>query len=179
VKSGLESNQSFDDKQYYYGLQSGFDIKAWNPDSALAQFNILDYPFALTRMIMGNDPRWMPRGSALPTFLVGIDQVIPQDADPRTLAGDDSAFPRFRFEAAYRTLVGHVGGQPAFFEVNFRHYHEIGASETVVSASLDRYTYVAAALLLPKGMYVSYSAGKLPLDAEDDRVFELGFHYGF
>jgi hypothetical protein len=28
-------------------------------------------------------------------------------------------------------------------------------------------------------MYISYAMGKLPLDAEEDRVYELGFRYSF
>ncbi|MGA1794562.1 MAG: hypothetical protein ACMUIL_01780 [bacterium] len=179
VDAGMESNQSFTKKQYYYGLHAGLDVKAWNPDSTLAKYNILDYPFALTRYLLGNDPKWMPRGSVLPTLLVGIDQVNPQDNDPRELAGDDTDFARIRMEASYRTLVGHMNGHSTFFEMNFRYYQELDPVDTIKDATLDQYTSLSAALLLPRGMYISYATGRLPLDAEEDRVYELGFRYSF
>jgi hypothetical protein len=121
----------------------------------------------------------MPRGSVFPPFLLAIDQVSPKDDDPRELAGDDSDFARLRFEAAYKTQVGHINGEATFFEADFRHYQEINPSETIKDVSLDQYTALSFALLLPKGMYISYTTGKLPLDAEEDRIYELGFNYSF
>ena len=179
IDAGIESNQSFTTKQYYYGGHAALDVKAWNPNSALAKFNFLDYPFSISRLMIGNDEEWEPRGSALPTVLIGIDQVKPQDQDPRTLAGDSSDYARVRGEIAFKTLVGEIKGQSTYFEANLRHYRELSPSATTKAASLDQYTYFVAALQLPEGMFVSYSTGKLPMDAQKDKVYELGFNYNF
>jgi hypothetical protein len=176
---GIESDQSFSQKQYTYGGHLGFDIKGWNPDSPWARFNIFDYPFAATRLLLQNDTAWSPRGSALPTVIVGVDQVTPTGNDPRAMVGDESDFPRFKLEAGYRTMAGHINGEAAFFEANVRYYQELGASAAVKAASLDHATVFTAVLLLPKGMYVSYSVGRLPFDVKDSQVYEIGFHYKF
>jgi hypothetical protein len=179
-EGGLEANQTFSEKRYYYGGRFAIDVKAWNPASAWAKFDILDYPFAFTRRyIFNSDPEWMPRGSALPTLLAGIDMVEPSSGDPRAAVGDGSSFARWRLEVGYRTLVGHVDGYAAFFEATVRHYQEINPSGAVRSASLDRSTVFSAALLFPKGLFVSYSTGKLPFDQKDSSVYSAGWQYKF
>ena len=181
AKGGLESDQSFDNKQYYYGLHLGFVARGWNADeSALAKFNILDYPAALLRILSGVDSKWRPRGSAFPEFLVGIDHVEPEDDNPRkTMANDDSSFDRVRLEASFRTLAATYKNASAFLEANFRHYEELSPSESVEDAGLDSYTYFTVALTMPSanGIYVSYTTGELPMDHKDDQVYELGFKY--
>jgi hypothetical protein len=176
---GIESNQTFSKKQYVYGGHVALDIKGWNPESPWARFNLFDYPFAATRLLLGNDTEWSPRGSALPTVLVGIDQVMPTGNNPRALAGDTSDFARLRFEASYRTLVGHIKGQAAFFEADVRYYQELRPSAAVKAASADHSTVFTALLLLPKGVFLSYSTGRLPFDLKNSRVYEAGFHYSF
>lgn len=176
---GIEADQTFSKKQYVYGGHLALDIKGWNSESPWAKFNLFDYPFALTRLLLGNDTTWSPRGSALPTVLVGIDQVIPTGNDPRARAGDTSDFARLRFEASYRTLVGHITGQAVFFEADVRYYQELYPSAAVKAASADHSTVFTAVLLLPKGAFVSYSTGRLPFDLQNSRVYEVGFHYSF
>jgi hypothetical protein len=176
---GIESDQSFSQKQYTYGGHLAFDIKGWSPDSPWARFNIFDYPFAATRLVLQNDKVWSPRGSAFPTVMVGVDEVMPTGDDPRAMVGDKGDFPRFKVQAGYRTLVGHINGEAAFFEANVRYYQELGAAAAVKAASLDHATVFTAVLLLPKGTYVSYSTGRLPFDVKDSQVYELGFHYKF
>jgi hypothetical protein len=179
VNGGIESDQSFSQKQYTYGGHLALDIKGWNPDSPWARFNFFDYPFAATRLLLQNDTSWSPRGSALPSVIAGIDQVMPTGDDPRAKVGDKSDFPRLKFETGYRTLVGYIGGESAFFEANFRYYQELGASAAVKAASLDHATVFTAVLLLPRNTYVSYSVGRLPFDVKDSQVYELGFQYKF
>jgi hypothetical protein len=180
---GLESDQSFIKKQYYYGVHASLLAKGWNADrSALAKFNIVDYPAALLRLLSGADSRWRPRGSAFPEFLIGLDHLEPNDDSPRqTLAGDDSGYERARVEVSYRTLAAVYKEASLFLEANFRHYREISPSAEIKAAGLDEHTYFTVALLMPQanGLYLSYTTGKLPLDAEDDQVYELGFKYQF
>jgi hypothetical protein len=180
---GLEADQTFDHKQYYYGLHAGILAKGWNSDkSFFARFNILDYPAALLRWISGVDKQWRPRGSAFPEFLIGVDHVDPNEETPReTLAGDDSSFERIRFEASFRTLAAAFNNADVFLEANYRYYQEINPSYRVEAEGLDVYSYFTIALVMPKanGLYVSYTTGKLPLDSKDDQVYELGFKYQF
>lgn len=179
ANGGIESDQSFSQKQYTYGGHLALDIKGWNPDSPWARFNVFDYPFAVTRLFLKNDAEWSPRGSAFPTVMVGVDQVMPTGHNPRAMVGDTSDFSRFKLQAGYRTMVGHINGQAAFFEANVRYYQELGASAAVKAASLDSTTVFTAVLLLPKGMFVSYSTGRLPFDVKDSQVYEAGFQYSF
>lgn len=183
AKGGLESDQSFNTKQYYYGLHAGLIAKGWNANkSVLARFNILDYPTALLRLISGADKHWRPRGSSFPEFLIGIEHVDPDSDTPReTLAGDDSSYERIRFEASFRTLAVTYNNSDAFLEANYRHYEEISPSDSVEATGLDTYSYFTIALVMPKanGLYLSYTSGELPLDRKNDQVYELGFKYKF
>jgi len=183
LNGGLETDQSFDNEQYYYGAHLTFIPKGWNSEqSALAKFNLLDYPAALTRLLTGVDKSWMPRGSAFPEFLFGIDYVDPQQNDLReTIAGDDAEYERLRFEVSFRTLVGHYQGSSAYLEANLRHYQELDPSDNVKSANLDEFTYFTIALTFPdaNGLFISYTTGELPFDNESDQVYEIGFKYNF
>ena len=180
---GLESNQSFSTKRYYYGGHFSLIAKGWNSkESMLAKFNILDYPTATIRWLSGVDKKLRPRGSAFPELLVGLDQVFPQDDDPRKLiSADDSDFARVKVEASFRTLAGRYRGNNAFLEANFRHYREIAPSRAVRRAELDEFTYFTVGFIVPEanGLFMSYTTGELPFDAKDDQVYEIGFRHNF
>lgn len=170
---GLESNQSFTEKQFYYGVQLGLDLKAWNPESKLAQYNIFDWPFALIRLLSGNDNTFTPRGSAIPAVLLGLDMVDPQSGVIEKLHPDDSYFTRLRVETSFRTPLSLQN--LIFFEASYRYYWEPNASDLVKQNAMDRFGYFVAAITMPNGMFASYSTGKLPSDLENDKVYELGF----
>jgi hypothetical protein len=173
----LESDQSFHAKQFVYGLTFGLDIKAWNPTSGLARLNILDWPFAALRYLSGMDRELQPRGSTLPTMLVSLDLVDPAGDTQREVLGENAAFPRLRLEGAFRTAVGQQGETRFFFEADARYYRELGASSVIRQANLDESRYLALAFTASNGMFVSYSTGRLPFDARNDKVWELGFKY--
>lgn len=175
LKAGLESNQDFSQKQYVYGAHLGVDLKAWNRNSTLANLNIFDWPFTVIRVLTGYDKNLSPRGSTIPTILVGIDQVNPADDSLRVMVEDDSAYPRFRGEISFKTPIS----KSADFVANFRYYKEFGASSAVKTANIDEFQYFTYALTLSNGLYVSYTTGKLPFDAKNDQVYELGFQYKF
>jgi len=177
---GLESNQSFTEKQYYYGGQLGFDAKAWNPDSTLAQYNIFDWPFAAIRWLSGTDETFLPRGSTIPTVLIGVDLVDPQSGVVKQVHSDKSTFTRLRSEASFRTpIVEIMKNNLAYFEADYRYYKEFNASGETKKEKLDKFEYFTSALILSNGIFVSYSTGKLPLDAKKDQVYELGFKFNF
>lgn len=175
LKGGLESNQDFSLTQAAYGLQLGLDLKAWNQHATLAKLNIPDWPFAVIRLLTGLDDELRPRGSAIPTVLLGIDQVDPLDDAVREALGEASAYPRFRGEVAFKTRVS----RSASFVADFRYYKELGAARVIKTANLDEFVYFTSALTLQNGMFVSYTTGKLPFDAESDQIYELGFRYDF
>lgn len=175
----LESNQRFTTKQYVYGFDASFDVKAWNRNSMLASLNVFDWPFALVRWLSGTDPDFVPLGSTFPTVMAGIKRVDPQNGDPRYAIDSSSAFNRINLETAFRTPVGSLMGNEAYFEADFRYYREINPSSAIVAAHLDRESYFTGALTLANGFFVSYTTGRLPFDAKDDQIYELGFKYKF
>ncbi len=177
---GLESNQSFTEKQYYCGGQLGLEAKAWNPSSTLARYNIFDWPFAAIRWLSQSDEKFRPRGSTIPTVLIGADLVEPQSGVVKQVHSDDQTFTRFRLEAAFRTPIARIPNSDfAYFEANYRYYQEFTASSEVKQANFDNFQYLGSELILPNGLFVGYSTGRLPLDAKSDQVYELGFKFNF
>lgn len=49
----FESNQTFSKKQLAYGLEVHATARVWDPNSPASKFNVLDWPFALTRTLGG------------------------------------------------------------------------------------------------------------------------------
>lgn len=179
----LESDQKFDSKQLVYGVHALFEVKGWSDDSAFAKFNILDYPFAALRALTGYETCsggsacFVPRGTSVPTLLVGLARVSPEDEDPRALAGDTSDFDRMRFEASFRTPIARVGDDRLYVSANYRYYKELDASPAVRGLGLDSFDYYTVVLGGSEGIYVSFTEGQLPLDVASDRVFELGYQF--
>lgn len=179
--AGLESDQGFVQKQWVYGAQIGGVVRAWNPESAVAKFNLFDWPFAMLRYLTGADTQWKPSGQAIPSVLGGIDLVDPTGNNQRVSIDpdEDGAFPRFRVEVAFKTKIARVMDKDIWFASSLRHFQEIGASRAIRTADLDRQTYFAASLELPAGFSVNYSAGRLPLDRQTDHVYALGYTLKF
>jgi hypothetical protein len=176
---GIESDQSFQQKNLVYGGRASLDIKAWNPQSALAQWNVFDWPFALLRRLNGTDRAFTPLGSTIPTVLAGIVLVDPQDDRARKALGALDAYPRVNVEAAFRTLVLRSRAGPLYFQSDARWYRELNAPQAIRGANLNAFSYVALALVSDQGPYVSYSKGRLPVDRKKDEVYELGFKLYF
>ncbi len=179
ASGGLESDQSFDHTQYTAGGSLGLDLKAWDRGSALAQWNLFDWPFAAIRYLTGTDQRFTPRGSTIPTLRVGFELVDP-DRNPERLAlGATGMYPRIQAEAAMKSLLAELASTQLFFESGLRYYRELGATAAVQNAGLDSFTYFAMAVAASAGPFASYSVGRLPFDAAKDHVFELGFKLHF
>lgn len=179
IAASLESNQSFSEKQYAFEATAGLDVKAWNTASLEAHLNLLDYPAALLRVLSGYDERLTIRGSTWPTVIAAVGWVNPHDDDPRALVGDRSGYWRLRAEASFRTPVARIAGSAVHVNANLRYYHEVHADRAVRTAGVDRYAYYSIDVASEKGVYVGYSAGKLPFDAEKDQVYEAGLRVSF
>jgi len=179
-KIALESNQDFSKKQFTPGVTLDLGVKAWNKKAVWSKLNVLDYPFALIRVILGADKRFTPYGSTLPTAQIAFDYVIPSnDTTREALTGNLNPFPRIKFETGFRTLITRIKKENIFFNANYRYYQEINAPETVTKANLATHSYFVMALQSTSGFYVSYANGKLPFDAKSDEVYSIGFNYKF
>lgn len=176
----LESNQDFTKRQHAYGFHASTVIRAWNPNSAWAKFNIFDWPFAAVRTVLQSAPATAASGRALPLLLVGIDQIdAKQNSDRLKVDPDKSSYARWRGEASLKSLVAKVGSQDVWITANYRFYTENSPSAAIRAAKLHRFEYFAVGLALENGISFSYSTGKLPLDREGDKVFDVGFKIKF
>lgn len=176
-KFGFESNQDFTKKQFTPGVTIDLGVKAWNKKDLLAQLNILDYPFAILRLITGIDDNFTPYGSTLPIAEFTFNYVIPtNDSTRKSLTGNINPFPRIKFETGFRTIISRIEKENIFFSTDFRYYYEINAPQAIKDAKVNNQLYVVAALQSTSGLYVSYAYGKLPFDAKNDEVYSIGFN---
>lgn len=183
----LESNQDFSKKQFVYAAKAGLDYKGWEKSDAtqwsdtstLSRLNLLDYPFAMIRMLTGYSSSFVPRGLSLPTVIVAIGLVNPIDGDPRKAVGDDSNFPRFNAEASFKTPIAKFNESPVSFSVNYKIFQEIGASAAVKDSKLDQNSYLTSTIGCSTGPFISYTNGKLPFELKSKEVYSLGFQAHF
>jgi len=171
LTGGLEANQNFSATQYTFGARLGLDLNLWQH----GYLNLFDWPFAAVRYLSGYDGVLEPRGGQFPMALFTLERVHPTEDPLREILGDISDYTRLSMEVTFKTEVASA----SYFEVNFRYYKELGASEVIRQAGLDEQVYVTAALTAPNGVFVSYTTGKLPFDARNDQIYQLGFRYNF
>ena len=177
-KFSFESNQDFSKRQFVPGLLITAGAKGWNKNEALQYFNILDYPFALIRLLTGTDKKFTIYGATFPSILFGLDYVLPQDDTTRKeLLGTLNAYSRLRFEIGFKTRVARIGKEVLHFSSDFRWYKELNADQIIKDNRLDRSTFFVAAIESNSGLFVSYTTGKLPFDKRNDQVYSLGFKY--
>lgn len=177
-KIGFESNQDFTKKQFAPGFLITMGAKGWNKKGQLKNFNILDYPFALIRLLTGTDKQFTVYGASIPSVLFGLDYVIPaNDAQREALLGNLDPFSRLRFEAGFKTRVARIKNHLFHFSANFRWYKELNAEQVLKDNDLDKFTYFVAAIESSTGLFASYSTGRLPFDRQGDKVYEIGFRY--
>lgn len=174
----LESDQTFSKRQFAYGVEFQPRLRVWDPDSPWSRFNFFDWPFALTRMLGGEE--WKPRGRYLPGVMAGLDLVDPAGNSERfSVDPDEGAYPRFKAEVGFRSKVVEIEGKSVWFSVAYRYFQELGASTLIEAADMDAQQYFAASLDLPGNITITYSTGKLPFDLEDQQVWALGYRVKF
>jgi len=176
----LESNQSFSKKQLAYGFQLGALVRAWNPSSPWARWNIFDFPFAAFRFAVGTDQEWSPSGQAYPSVVAGLDLVDPlNDTDRFDVDPNKDPYPRVRAEIAFKTRFIRLKDTDLWISLSYRHFQELGASSAIRRSGLDQTDYFAATFDLRYGFNFTYAAGRLPLDRASDSVFALGWKLNF
>ena len=172
LASSLEANQDFTVTQWVFGAGLGLDLKLWKN----GYLNVFDWPAAALRWLSGYDDDLEPLGATFPTVVVSLERVAPGDDPERErLAGKLGGYTRAKVEVAFKTPVN----AGAYVEANFRHYAEVNAPAAIRGAGRDRATYLTLAFATAFGPYVSYTTGRLPFDAEEDQVYELGLRYRF
>ncbi len=175
---GWEGSQDFSRSQLTYGAQLRFAAKAYSDRNPLAQFNVLDYPFALIRYVTGSDKSLNPYGAALPIITVGVDMVNPlTDTLRKSITGNTNAYSRFRWEAGFRTLIANFKNAPLHFNAAYRNFYEINPSAAVRLAGLNNFSYFTCSVTSSDTYFFSYSYGKLPFDRIDNAVYELGVKF--
>jgi len=123
----------------------------------------------------GYDQDLAPMGSSFPTLLLGIKRINPDNDQARLSLADSSNYTRINGEIVFRTPIS----SSSYFEANIRYYKELSPSAAIKNAKLDEHIYFTAALTKSDGMFVSYTTGKLPFDAKNDQIYQLGFKYNF
>jgi hypothetical protein len=177
-KFAFESNQDFSKSQFVPGIIIGAGAKGWDENEALRYFNILDYPFALIRLLTGTDDHFNVYGATFPSFLFGWDYVIPQkDTLRKSFTGNENGFNRIRFEVSFKTRVARIGNEVFNFSSNYRWYNEVNASQEIKNNGLAFSNFFVAAIESNSGLFVSYTTGRLPFDKKNDQVYAIGFKY--
>lgn len=177
-KFAVETNQDFSATQLVPGIVIGLGAKGWNEHEALRYLNILDYPFALIRLLTGTDDHFNVYGASFPSFLFGWDYVLPQkDTVRKNLTGAEKGYNRLRFEASFKTRVARIGNDLYHFSANYRWYNEVNASAAIRNSGLAYARFFVAAIESNSGLFVSYTNGKLPFDKINDQVYAIGFKY--
>ena len=90
--------------------------------------------------------------------------------------GDESAYYRASFEVSIWLPLNY---QDFAFTYNYRHYQELGASEIVKNASLDKAHLRTYTISGPYGLFASYSSGRLPFGFDDEVMVQLGWKWHF
>jgi hypothetical protein len=178
LKGGLEASQGFDQKQYTFGGHAALDYKPWNNASTGARMNVFDHPFALLRVLTGYDDKFTPRGSSFPTFLVGIDRVMP-DAQSGAAAGTTDDYMRLSGEVSFRTPIAASGSTRYFFDANYRIYRHLNPSDAVRGAHQQQQNFLQLAVTSSMGVFASYAKGKLPFDLQSGATYQLGYKFNF
>jgi hypothetical protein len=148
---GIETDQKFDSTQYAFGTYFGIQFDDWGNNSFLGVLKVF------------------------PAFRLSADRVDPNAKTPRSLLGDTSSYFRLGGEVSIRTEVARWEGAPLYLTGNFRYYKELNPSELVKTAGLDDFSLATFSLSGPNGIFVSYSTGELPMDADRDNVVEIGW----
>lgn len=152
---GFESDQAFDVTQTTFGAFAYGQIEDWTNTGILGKLGLF------------------------PSIRVGVDLVDPDDDTPRSILGDKTNFFRFSGEVSMRMPLMEVENTPLFVTANYRYYRELGASSLVSDAGLDDYGLLTLSLAGTNGIFVSYSTGELPLDADRSNVVEIGWQKSF
>lgn len=173
-----DSNQDFSRQAFAPEAYAVFGANGYDAKSTLGWWNLPDYPFALLRYIFDPGGGFKPSGVSFPTFMAGLDYVVPtQDSLRKAVIGALNPYSRVHLEVSFKTHALTFDKQVIYFTADYRFYQEINPSVVLRAAGIARFNYFVAELQGSSGFFVSYSAGQLPFDRKSDQVYSLGFKY--
>lgn len=163
-----ETDQSFDNKQYVYGLRGTF-----------------------TNLLGCATAAGMPCGNM--NFLgisVGLQRVDPsKDSARKAALGGASMenYQRVEFEGFYKFYLPKEWRYVSDLEFNYRHFQELSPPDVIRQAGLYRNRLGLVRLNFGWGgkgatavdpsMFVQYSRGSLPFDTKSERVVKVGLQF--
>ena len=110
-------------------------------------------------------------------ILFGWGQVDASNDDARKTLTDKLKFNRANAELYYN--AGLPKSKFLYFPLslgfNYRYFKEISPPAEIKQADLDQYRYGGIQLIFNKGVYMAYTAGKLPFDEKSNHVISIGF----
>ncbi|MDZ7724041.1 MAG: hypothetical protein U5R06_14840 [candidate division KSB1 bacterium] len=172
---GLETSRDFGQKHIYAGTHAFYTINAWNPGSAWAKYNVVDWPFALLRLVNGTDRTFKPSGLAFPGLLAGLDWVYAGKDSVYQVLDAREQFLRTRVLISLKSKISDHSALETCWQV----YWQPGAAAVIRKQDMHLHSLLSFVLRLQGGMYISYSTGKLPFDRRADQRYEIGLSYKF
>jgi len=145
-----ETDQSFDNKQFMYGV-TGSASKV--------------------RILVPGDAG---------TLMLGYGTVDPSTdtARKRALAGADlSTYQRWNAEVSYSFPINKSKVRSLDFD--YRHYQETSPPTAVEAAKLDRHHLGLVRVNLEGDFFLQYSHGSLPFDQQSERAVKIGWSLKF
>jgi hypothetical protein len=182
IHAKMEGDQKFDERSYVAGFSLSTSAQL-NHASPLHWINIFDYP---AKLFGGNQSPY----SFLPILMLGIDHVEPEDDSAREALDQMDSYARARVELHHSSPLGFHKGQPIKLNFSYRFFQEIDPEDEIDDAKLDQFKYYSVALQMPASLVssifdgakieessiiLSYTAGELPFNLQDQEVFEIGF----
>jgi len=144
-----EANQTFESKQFAYGITG-----------------------AITKWSMFHDNDYIG-------FVLNIGTVDPSDDTDReeVLGTELDSYERVDIELVYRVPIDK--GVLSNLEINYRYFKEVKSDLLIKNANLDEFRLITYHLSFNNGMYAAYSSGELPFNQRDNQIYEVGYTYKF
>lgn len=175
----IESDQKFDKRNIAFGAHIT-SVYRPAPGAFVNQANFFDWPFRLTRVLTSHPMGFDASPDAFPKLILALERIKPMnDKDRTAILGTTQDYNRANMEIAMTSPVGMMQGKQVKFEWSWRYFKEVGANGAIKAAGLDHFRYSAATLKHDSGWQLTYASGKLPLDRQNDKMWELGYKIKF
>ena len=145
-----ETNQSFTNKQFVYGLGGTYGKYAVFGENDFVAFD-------------ANYGRVDPKG----------------DVERKSALGSAPIDPYYRWNLEFLYMVPIRSATVKSVEFNYRYFLENNAPAAIKSAALDEHQLGTIRIGLKNDFFLAYSAGKLPFDRKNTQIIQLGVSYKF
>lgn len=160
VHGKVEGDQSFDQRNYVYGVQT-----------------TLSRNFGSQKLFLN------------PILTLGVEQVDPKDNLAReAVLASDELYTRVYGEFRFTGILAKINDQNIKLNFSVRHFQEISPEDAISDANLDAFTYTVVALQVPSATFpgfdnprnsfvLSFATGELPFNVTSETTIELGFRH--